>query len=132
MFQVLLSGDTEKWENNSLSLKWFSILNLTDKLSDKQKLEKRLKFHDKTYEEIGINKEDITAEFLASTTHIDEFYVDFEDNNEETQQLGECYQNNDDDEQYKIKILEMKFIDINTGDEYYVKQNVLDDYNNGI
>lgn len=88
--------------------------------------------YDETYEEIGINKEDITAKFLASTTHIDEFYVDFEDVNGDTQQLGECCQNNDDDEQYKIKILEMKFIDINTEDEYYVKQDVLDDYNNGI
>lgn len=81
---------------------------------------------------IGIAKEDITAEFLASVTHIDEFFVDFEDANENEQALGVCGQNGDDEEEYRIKILEMKFIDMETDSEYYVKQNVLEDYNKGI
>lgn len=88
--------------------------------------------YDESFEEIGIAKEDITAEFLASVTHIDEFFVDFEDANENEQALGVCGQNGDDEEEYRIKILEMKFIDMETDSEYYVKQNVLEDYNKGI
>lgn len=88
--------------------------------------------YDESFEEIGIAKEDITAEFLASVTHIDEFFVNFEDANENEQALGVCGQNGDDEEEYRIKILEMKFIDMETDSEYYVKQNVLEDYNKGI
>ena len=88
--------------------------------------------YDEAFEEIGIAKEYITAKFLASVPHIDEFLVDFEDVNENEQTLGECRQNGDDEEEYRIEILEMKFIDMVTDEEYYVSQNVLDNYNKGI
>ena len=88
--------------------------------------------YDESYEEIGIDRKNITAQFLASTTHIDEFYVDFEDENEDIQHLGDYSQNRDQDEQYKVKILELKFVDVETDTEYFVDKNVLDNYNQGI
>ena len=87
--------------------------------------------YDKSFEEIGLSREDITAEFLASVEHIDEFFVDFEDINGNECQCGECEQNGDDDEEYRIKILEMIFIDMETEEEYKVNQEVLDKFNKG-
>ena len=86
--------------------------------------------YDESFEEIGIAREDVTAEFLASVEHIDEFFVDFEDINGNECQCGECWQNRDDDEEYRIKILDMTFVNMETEEEYKVKQKVLDDYNN--
>ena len=86
--------------------------------------------YDETYEEIGIKKEEITAEFLASTTHINEFFVDFDDSNGEAHGIG-WYDENTDDAQYKINIIEMAFVDVNTGKEYLVVKEVIANYNKG-
>jgi hypothetical protein len=86
--------------------------------------------YDEQYEEIGIKKEDITAEFLASVSHIDEFFVDFDDVDGKEQGIG-WYADNTNEAQYKIKILEMYFYDLATQNTYPVKQEVLDKYNKG-
>lgn len=78
------------------------------------------------YEELGITREDITAEFLASVERINEFHMDFEDEDGNIIDLGW-----NDDEEYKIVLLEIVFTDLNTGEEYKVKQEVLDEYNGG-
>ena len=88
-------------------------------------------YWDEEYAELGITREDITAEFLASVEHINEFFVDFEDVNGNECQCGECEQNGDDNEEYRIKILEMVFIDMETEEEYKVNQEVLDNFNKG-
>ncbi len=86
--------------------------------------------YDDEYEEIGIKKEDITAEFLASVSHIDEFFVDFDDADGKEQGIG-WHAYNTDEAQYKINILKMSFLDLETQKEYPVKQEVLDKYNKG-
>lgn len=86
--------------------------------------------YDEQYKEIGIKKEDIAAEFLASVHHIEEFFVDFEDADGEEQGIG-WFADNTDDAQYKINILEMSFYDLATQNTYPVKQEVLDKYNKG-
>jgi hypothetical protein len=86
--------------------------------------------YDDEYEEIGIKKEDITAEFLASVSHIDEFFVDFDDADSKEQGIG-WYAYNTDKAQYKINILKMSFLDLATQTEYPVKKEVLDAYNKG-
>ena len=86
--------------------------------------------YDESYEDIGIAREEITAEFLASTTHIDEFFVDFDDSNDNGQSIG-WFADNTDDSQYKINIKEMAFMDVNTGKEYLVVKEVIEKYNKG-
>lgn len=86
--------------------------------------------YDEQYEEIGIKKADITAEFLASVHHIDEFFVDFDDTDGKEQGIG-WFADNNNDSQYKINILQMSFLDLATQNEYHVKQEVLDKYNKG-
>ena len=86
--------------------------------------------YDETYEDIGITREEITAEFLASATHIDEFFVDFDDSNGMEQSIG-WYSYNTDDSQYKINIIEMSFVDMETENEYPVSKQVIDMYNKG-
>ena len=86
--------------------------------------------YDETYEEIGITREEITAEFLASTTHIEEFFVYFDDSDGMDHSLG-WYADNTDNPQYKINLLEMSFLDMNTNIEHIVAREVLNRYNKG-
>lgn len=87
--------------------------------------------YDESFEELGITRENITAEFLASVEHINEFYVDWCDENDNECQGGDYEINGDNNEEYRIKILEMIFVDIETEKEYKVKQEVLDAFNKG-
>lgn len=87
--------------------------------------------YDEQYEDIGIKREDITAEFLASVQHIDEFFVDFEDADNQECGVG-WYADNANDAQYKINILEMSFYDLDTQKTYPVKKDVLYKYNRGV
>lgn len=86
--------------------------------------------YDEQYDEMGIKKENITAEFLASVDHIDEFFVNFDDVDNKEHGIG-WYADNTNDAQYKINILEMSFLDLATQNTYPVKQEVLDKYNKG-
>ena len=86
--------------------------------------------YDETYEDIGITREEITAEFLAATTHIDEFFVDFDDSDGMEQSTG-WYSDNTDDAQYKINIIDMTFLDLATQNEYPVSKQVINRYNKG-
>ena len=83
--------------------------------------------YDEEYEDIGIKREEITAEFLASTHHIEEFFIYFDDNEEETHGLG----GNTDSEQYKINILDMLFLDMGTKREHPVSKEVIKQFNKG-
>lgn len=83
--------------------------------------------YDEDYEALGISRENITARFLASAERIDEFHINFINENGDEVDLG-----NNNDEDYRIKILEIVFVDIETEKEYKVEQKVLDDYNKGI
>lgn len=87
--------------------------------------------YDEIYEEIGLKRENITAEFLASAHHINEFFVNFDDENGKECEAG-WYDDNAKDSQYKINIMELAFHDIETNIDYNVKQEVLDRYNKGV
>ncbi len=82
--------------------------------------------YDEDYEKLGITREEITAEFLASVERIEEFHINFITANDDEVDLGY-----NDNKQYKIKIVEIIFTDITTEEEYKVKQEVLDEYNGG-
>lgn len=87
-------------------------------------------YWDEEYKEIGITREEITAEFLASVNHIEEFFVDFEDGDGKEYGIG-WFADNTNDSQYKINLIEIIFVDVTTWKEYPVDQKVIDKYNNG-
>lgn len=81
--------------------------------------------YDEDYEELGLVREEISAEFLAQASKICEVHINFVDDEDDEVDLGF-----NDDEDYRINLLTMYFIDIETGKEYHVSQEVLDEYNN--
>lgn len=83
-------------------------------------------YYDDEYQKLGLSREDITAEFLASVERIDEIHINFVNANDEEIDLG-C----NDDEQYKINLLDIVITDMETEKEYKVKQSVLDKFNKG-
>ena len=82
--------------------------------------------YDEDYELLGIKRENITAEYLASVDEITEFHINFLDNDDEECDLG----SNDSVEKYKIRLLEICFTDIEDN-TFYVKQEAIDKFNEG-
>ena len=87
-------------------------------------------YWDEEYSEIGITREEITAEFLASVSHIEDFFVDFEDSDGKEQGIG-WFADNVDSSQYKVNILDLAFVNVETADEYPVSKEVINRYNKG-
>jgi hypothetical protein len=83
--------------------------------------------YDRGFERLGISRDDITAEFLASAEQINEIHMNFVDENDDECDFG-C---NDSDEDFKIKLLEIILTDIDNDKEYKVSQEVLDKFNEG-
>ncbi len=88
-------------------------------------------YFDEEYKEIGITKEEITAEFLASAESIEDFFVNFDDHNGKEHGIGWCV-DNVNSSQYKINIIEILFVDIETQNEYPLPKEVLSKYNKGV
>lgn len=82
---------------------------------------------DEEYEALGIAREEISPEMLASVTHIQEFFVNFEiksacgDNG-----IGD---NTDPDAEFLIKLLNVKFEDRESGKVFAVDEKVLGEFN---
>lgn len=87
-------------------------------------------YFDEEYEETGITREEITAEFLASTESIEDFFVNFDDHNGKEHGIGWCV-DNVNSSQYKINIIELSFMDVKTLAEYPVSKEVISKYNKG-
>lgn len=87
--------------------------------------------YNEAYEEIGITREEITAEFLASAHSIEEFFINFDDRNGKEYDIGWCG-DNVNSSQYKINIIELSFVDIETSNEYLVSNEVISKYNKGV
>ena len=85
---------------------------------------------DDDYEEMGIKREEISAEFLASVHHIQEFFIGFDDENGDECTAG-WYSDNSKDGFYKVKLLSMTFEDMESTERYQVLSEVLDKYNKG-
>lgn len=81
--------------------------------------------YDEDYLNLGIERKDITASYLASVEDITEFHVNFINKNNEECDLG----SNQDIERYKIKLLEVTFTDIMADKDFFVNQSVLDNFN---
>ena len=88
-------------------------------------------YWDEEYNEIGITREEITAEFLASVSHIEDFFVDFEDSDGNEHGIG-WFADNVNDSQYKVSLIEIIFVEVNTGKEYPVSKEVINKYNHGV
>lgn len=87
--------------------------------------------YDKMLAKEGLSRENLTAEFLASTTKIYEFFVEFEDINTPVTDGGWYGSNLKGDPQFKVELLKVSFIDINSGKEYFLKDSVLEAFNRG-
>jgi hypothetical protein len=84
--------------------------------------------YDREYDALGIDKNDITAEFLASASEIIEFYIDFASNHSDHEfGIGD----NRGDSDYRIKILDIAFVDMDGDEEkhYHVNQEVIARFN---
>lgn len=84
--------------------------------------------YDESFKELGLSRDDITAEFLASAEQINEIHMNFVDENDDECDFG-C---NDSDEDFKIKLLEISFAEVEGDKEYKVNQEVLDKFNEGV
>ena len=84
--------------------------------------------YDEDYDQLGISRSDITAEFLASVEQIKEVHMNFLDENGEECDFGW----NEDAEDFMIKLLEISFAEVESDKEYKVSQEVLDKFNEGV
>ena len=78
------------------------------------------------YEDMGITTADITAELLADTTEINEFFVEF-DIGDETYNCGGY----DASEGYSLKLICIDFYDLDSKETFSVDQAVIDKFNKG-
>lgn len=84
--------------------------------------------YDSEYEKIGVSRKDITAKYLASVEEIKEVHMNFVDENDDECDFGW----NEEEEDFKIKLLIISFTDLDNDKEYIVKQEVLDKFNEGV
>jgi hypothetical protein len=87
-------------------------------------------YWDEEYNEIGITREEITAEFLASVSHIEDFFVNFDDSDGKEHGIG-WFADNVNSSQYKVNILDLAFVNVETADEHPVSKEVINRYNKG-
>lgn len=86
--------------------------------------------YDEHYAEIGLKREDITATFLASAHHIEDFYINFVVNGKECE-CGYCRNNSSPEALYRLQLLKVNFVDIETGMVHDVNPAVLSAFNKG-
>lgn len=86
--------------------------------------------YDEYYAEIGLLREDISAEYLASTNHIEDFYLNFVCHGEELE-TGYYESNADNTAPYKLELLRVCFEDVDSGKLYYVAPEVIASFNKG-
>lgn len=87
--------------------------------------------YDDCYAEIGLKREDISAEFLASAHHIDDFYINFVGKDGKECEAGYWKANCDPDAPYRLKLLKVCFDDIDGEKAYPVDPRVIDAFNKG-
>lgn len=82
--------------------------------------------YDSDYQTLGLNKESISAEFLASATQINEIHMNFIDANGDECDFG----TNTSDEDFRIRILALAFTDVEALQTYAIAQDIIDEFNN--
>lgn len=79
-------------------------------------------YYEEEWTELGLTRQDITAEFLSKVTYINEIQY-------------ECYTSEEMEkaqESLTMKVIQMSFEDKETGTVYLVDQNVIQKYNDGL
>ena len=87
--------------------------------------------YDEAYEELGLKREDITAVFLASAQHINDFYVNFVTKDGAECEAGFWKDNAKDDAPYRLALRSVSFEDVETGRIYNMNSAVVNAFNNG-
>lgn len=85
--------------------------------------------YDEDYASLGLAREDITPQFLASAKEIVEFHVNYEDENNEECDMGWYEDNAKPDAPIKLELLKIVFTDHETGCEYAVARGVINEFN---
>lgn len=91
---------------------------------------------DREYKKLGLKREEISASYLASAHHIEEFsvyfqdYPEFEDEYNEVI-LGDYRVNAESDTEYKLRLINVLFKDFDSGEAYAVASEVLASFNKG-
>ena len=88
--------------------------------------------YDEAYEELGLKREDITAEFLASAQHINDFFVSFVTKEGKECEAGWWETNGKDDAPYKLALRSVSFEDVENERLYSVKTAVVNSFNKGV
>lgn len=88
--------------------------------------------NDEAYGEIGLDRDKITAEFLAGAEHIDDFYINFVDKDGKECEVGGWKANGDVESPFKLKLNRVLFQDVNLEKAFLVRQEVLDCFNKGV
>lgn len=86
---------------------------------------------DKALAAEGLSREDLTAEFLASVSKIQEFLLEFQDKKTPVTDGGWYGSNLEGEPQFKVEFLQISFADKETGKEYFVRDDVLEAFNRG-
>lgn len=84
--------------------------------------------YDNIYASIGLTRKDLTPEFLASASHIYEFYLNFEDVYGDEFDSVTFEDNTGNESLFKVELLSVSFID-EEEKECAIRQEVLDKYN---
>lgn len=88
-------------------------------------------YYDKDLAEIGLSREDLTADFLAGAEFIEEFHVNYDDQEGHEVSLG-WHEDNAGAPDLKVKLLSVGFEDMESGRVYFVRPDVLESFNKGI
>ena len=84
-------------------------------------------YWDEEYAKIGLSREQITAEFLASTTEIEDFYISMFD--EEADDDAGIGNNADTNAEFYIELIAISIEERETGDSHDVDENVIKAFN---
>lgn len=87
--------------------------------------------YDDCYAEMGLLRADITAAFLASAHHIDDFYINFVDKDGRECEAGHWKANGDPNAPYRLRLLKVQLEDIDSERVYSIDPKVIDAFNKG-
>lgn len=88
-------------------------------------------YYDDELAEMGLKREDLTPEYLASTSFIEEFHVNFDDEEGHEVSLG-WHEDNAGAPGLKVELLSVGFVNTESGIVRFVAPKVLENYNKGL
>lgn len=116
------------WEDMGLGCEYYSFTSGIGWMFRDYELDR---CYDDCYAEMGLKREDITAEFLASAHHIDDFYINFVDKDGRECEAGHWKANGDKEAPFRMWLLKVGFEDVDGEKVYEVDRKVIEAFNNG-